>query len=437
MLVEGPFGMMLSGGTNLDSDDERLFIADNTIPYYDGEDTSTMLAPIYGACTEDYAPWRNYQRFGRSLFCENYQAETDLRTWFASAPLANDGTAILASLSGAVSQAEMIDTARTVIRFIDTVTGSLWWWPSGWKECRKLTRCSQGQGAWAWQYKNRWLGIETDALSRTLTVDPKGLPSQLHIYPSKVMGFPFDLEYDEIRQECTVRNISSESWNINVAFRKYGCGAEGERDIHSATVAPHSVITLMGDAAKTGSVQIDTFSQKDIVAKEIAAFGREGILFVRRGGLWYWLHDAKPPFDLRFVVGNGTTLDWKDTKVTLRLPEGCLASAREQGMLVLSDDKAIKYADECICHVGGIGKGERKTASFLFYMPRFRLICHSELDQSRHLLADPLSNDALITTLDINDPETVILTAVLESLAADGKPIKRVLEFKAGYMPYC
>jgi hypothetical protein len=183
MLVDGPFGTMLSGGTNLDSGDEGIFIKDNKAPYYDGEDTSTMLAPVYGVCREDYAPWVNYQRFGRSIFCENYQAETDLRTWFATPPLANDGTAVLASLSGAVSRNEMIDTGNTAVRYIDPVTGSLWWWPNGWKECRKLTRCSQGQGAWAWQYKTRWLGIETDALSRTLIINPRGLPVKIHIHP--------------------------------------------------------------------------------------------------------------------------------------------------------------------------------------------------------------------------------------------------------------
>ncbi|MDR2370640.1 MAG: hypothetical protein LBD71_04100, partial [Treponema sp.] len=184
MLVDGPFGTMLSGGTNLDIDGEGLFIDDNKRPYYDGEDTGAMLAAVYGACADDYAPWVNYQRFGRSLFCENYQAETDLRTWYATAPLANDGTAVLASLSGSVSRKEMIDTARTAIKYIDRVTGSLFWWPSGPVECRKLTRCSQGQGAWAWHYDSRWLGINIDAVARTLSFSPKGLPDKLHIHPA-------------------------------------------------------------------------------------------------------------------------------------------------------------------------------------------------------------------------------------------------------------
>jgi hypothetical protein len=435
MLTDGPFGVMLSGGTNLDSGDEGMFIKDNQLPYYDGEDTSTMLAPVYGACEDDYAPLVNYQRFGRSIFCENYQAETDLRSWFAIPPLANDGTAILASLSGAVSRNEMIDTGNTVVRFIDPVTGSLWWWPNGWKEHRKLTRCSQGQGAWAWQYRSRWLGVETDALSRTLTINPRGLPSKLHIHPSKAMGLPFEIEYDEAAGECKISNTDDQSWNAAAAFRKPGCGAEGERDTSYGVVPPGGVIVLKKETKKTGLVKPDVFSRKDIVRRELAAFGRDGILFTRRGGLWFWLQSDRPAFDLRFVLGNGTGSDWKDLKVTLHLPEGCSASTRGQGMMVFPSDTAERQFHRCVCHGGTLPAGERTTASFTFYMPLLRSAYQAKLNTSRHLFEAPLTDDALVVTKEITAPEIVSLTADLEALTLDGKPVKRSLEFKAGYMP--
>jgi hypothetical protein len=435
MLIDGPFGIMLSGGTNLDSGDEGMFIKDNRLPYYDGEDTSTMLAPVYGACEDDYAPLVNYQRFGRSIFCENYQAETDLRTWFAVPPLANDGTAILASLSGAVSRNEMIDTGNTVLRFIDPVTGSLWWWPNGWKEHRKLTRCSQGQGAWAWQYRSRWLGVETDALSHSLFINPKGLPSKLHIRPSKTMGLPFEIEYDETAGECKISNTDDQSWNVQVAFRNPGCGAEGERDTSRGVVPPKGVIVLKNETKKTGSVKPDIFSRRDIVRRELAAFGRDGILFTRRGGLWFWLQSDKPAFDLRFIIGNGTGSDWRDVKVTLHLPRGCSASTRGQGMMVFPNDTAERQYHQCVCHLGTVSAEERTTASFTFHMPLLRRIHQIKLNKSRHLFETPLTDDALITTRDITAPDIVSLTADLEALTLDGKPVKRSLEFKAGYMP--
>jgi hypothetical protein len=434
MLVDGPFGIMLSGGTNLDSGDEGIFIEDNQSPYYDGEDTGTMLAPVYGACEDDYVPLVNYQRFGRSIFCENYQAETDLRTWFATPPLANDGTAVLSSLSGAVSRNEMIDTGNTVVRFIDPVTGSLWWWPSGWKECRKLTRCSQGQGAWAWQYKSRWIGIETDVLTRTLTFNPKGLPSKLHIHPSKYLGLPLEIEYDETAGECKISNNDVQPWNVKAAFRKPGCGAEGERDIVCGVVSPNGVIVLKKETKKTGLVKPDNFSRQDIVSKEVAAFGRNGILFIRRGGLWFWLQNDRPSFDLRFIIGNGTDSDWKDVKVTLHLPNGCSASTRGQGMMVLSNDMAERYYHECICYTGSLAKRMRTTASFVFYMPLLRRIHQKKLNISRHLFEVPPTDDAFIITREITTPDVVSLTADLEAITLEGKPVKRILEFKAGYM---
>jgi hypothetical protein len=435
MLVDGPFGIMLSGGTNLDSGDKGMFIKDNKSPYYDGEDTSAMLAPVYGVCDDDYTPLVNYQRFGRSIFCENYQAETDLRTWFATPPLANDGTAVLSSLSGAVSRNEMIDAGNTVIRFIDPVTGSLWWWPSGWKERRKLTRCSQGQGAWAWHYRSRWIGIETDALTHTLTINPKGLPSKLHVHPSRAMGLPLEIEYDEAAGECKISNTDNQNWNVKALFRKPGYGAEGERDMSSGVVSPKGSIVLKRETKKAGPVKIDGFSRKDIVDRELAAFGRDGILFTRRGGLWFWLQNNRPPFDLRFVIGNGTCSGWKDLKVTLHLPKGCSASTRKEGSMAVSDDSAERYYNECVCYAGTLAKRERTTASFVFYMPLLRSVHQAKLNKSRHLFEAPLTDDAFIPTGDITVPDIVSLTADLEALTLEGKPVNRILEFKAGYIP--
>ncbi|MDR1106318.1 MAG: hypothetical protein LBL44_08175 [Treponema sp.] len=431
MLIDGPFGKMLSGGTNLDTDDEGLYIKDNNVPYYDGEDTSSMLAPVYGACADDYAPWVHYQRFGRSLFCENYQPEMDLRSWYASAPLANDGTAVLASVSGAVSRGEMADTAATAVNYIDRVTGSLFWWPSGPEECRKLTRCSQGQGAWAWQYESRWLGIEADAVSRTLTFSPKGLPDKLHIHPAGIFGLPFEIDYDEGAGTCLIKNLAAETWNVRVGFRKKGCGAEGKHETVKQAAAPGETLMFRRGEISAG---IDGFSAKDIHAAELAALAEDGILFMRTGGLWYWLQNETPPFDLRFVIGNNTDTGWKEVKVVLEMPLNCSASVREQGAMKLENEER-RVNGRAVCFAGPLKNGERKTASFVFHMPYARRVDRKNEDLCRHLLPKPLSCDALIEVVDIEKPELVTLNARLEIVTEKNGNMERTLAFKAGYIP--
>lgn len=430
MLIEGPFGTMISGGSNLDEDDEGLFIKDNSFPYYDGEDTSVMLASVYGAWADDWFPWVNYQRFSRSLFCHNYQAETDIRSWFPVDGIAQDGTAVLSSVSGSVSRQEMIYTLKTALGFIDPVTGSSFWWPSGPSDCRRLTRCSQGHGAWAWHYRSRWLGIETDSVNRLLTVDPRGLPDRIRILPAP--GFLFEVEYDEPKGICTLTNLNSDSWTVKVGYRKQGCGTEGYHQIQTVNVVPKETVTVKRNSDPALDAQKkDYFSRKDIIAAEAKSFAENGVLFHRRGALWFWFQGQQPPFDLRFVVGNNTSADWSTVLVRLVLPPNCQALPRAQGALIFGDSKA-RDSEESICVLDSLESGERKCACFSFYMPVLRKVYGS--GDPKHRLTKHLDNDAIIEA-DINEPDLVSLRASLEAIASDGERVTRVLEFKAGYIP--
>jgi hypothetical protein len=432
MIIDGPFGKMFSGGTNLDTGDEGIFIQDNALPYYDGEDTSSMLAPVYGTCADDYGPWVNYQRFGRSLFCENYQPETDLRTWYATAPLANDGTAVLAGVSGSVSRREMMDTAGTAVKYIDRSTGSLFWWPSGPEECRKLTRCSQGQGAWAWQYYSRWLGIETDGVSRELSFSPKGLPAKLHLYPSPSRGFPFEIDYDEKAGLCLVKSSAPETWTVAVGFRGEGCGAEGSLEVLKKTIPPGGSAEYRRSGGLRGPA--GNFGIDNIHEAEFRAFAGDNIIFRRRGGLWYWLQNDTPPFDLRFVIGNNTGIHWKDAKVTLVMPKGCSASSRSRGTLRLENEGVREYGS-AVCFAGPVKNGEITTASFVFHMPVAHRVDRENEDIRRHLPEIPPSDDAIIEVIDIDEPETAELDAVLEYCTENDERLRRTLAFRAGYVP--
>jgi hypothetical protein len=165
MVVEGPFGRQISGGTNLGEDPGTFYIDEQDL-YYDGEDTGSMLAPIYGMTPHTDEPWKNYHRFARSLFCGTYDPEFDTLLWNAAEPMVIDGTALISRVGGSTSINEMKDAMLTLRKMgIDEVTGSLFWWPCGITEKRVLTRCSQGQGAWAWQYMEQWLGVKVKVWS--------------------------------------------------------------------------------------------------------------------------------------------------------------------------------------------------------------------------------------------------------------------------------
>ena len=107
MVINGPFGPQYSGGTNLGLDPGKFYL-DDTIPYYDGEDTGSHLAPVYGIYGWDHEPWINYHRWARSLFCPWYEPEYGTLRWFPSWSMpVLDGTGWISTLGGCVTQTEM------------------------------------------------------------------------------------------------------------------------------------------------------------------------------------------------------------------------------------------------------------------------------------------------------------------------------------------
>ena len=83
----------------------------------------------------------------------------------------------------------------------DDVTGSVFWWPHGLEYRRSLTRCSQGQGAWAWQYLQQWLGIKVDAKpdtgTPTFTFAPRGLLTDVAWEGYRAGPHRFDIAWSE------------------------------------------------------------------------------------------------------------------------------------------------------------------------------------------------------------------------------------------------
>jgi hypothetical protein len=349
MTAEGPFGPQIHGGTNL-GEDPGSFYLEEGVPYYDGEDTSSMLAPVYGMTDFTDETWVNYHRWARSIWCPSFDPEFGALRWsprgFAGGAL--DGTGYFSRLGGSVTRDEMLEALRTIWHVgTDAVTGSVFWWPHGLEYRRALTRCSQGQGAWAWQYLKQWLGLEVDALSRTLTVAPRGLLDSAAWQGFRAGPYAFDVMWHEAdgdpgtdsmvageaRFEVTNRN--AEAWTVQVGFRQPGAGATGGLAWQTRVVAPGATASLAGSNARAASPR--AMDEPRMVALEVEAEGEEGILLRRFGPEQLWGHwDVEKlwvppamPLVLRFLVANGTETAWREVSVRLSCPEGWSAEGRQ------------------------------------------------------------------------------------------------------------
>ena len=80
MAVKGPFGPQISGGTNLGEQSD--FYIKEDIPYYDGEDTASAMAGVYGILPYNNNLWENYRIFAQSLWLTNYEPETGGIRWY-------------------------------------------------------------------------------------------------------------------------------------------------------------------------------------------------------------------------------------------------------------------------------------------------------------------------------------------------------------------
>jgi len=344
MVADGPFGPQITGGTNLDEDPGTFYLPEG-VPYYDGEDTSSMLAPIYGMTGLDDPAWVNYHRWARSIWCPAFDPEFGGLRWsprdFAGGAL--DGTGFFSRIGGAVTPTEMAEAVRTTHHVVtDAVTGSVFWWPHGLEYKRSLTRCSQGQGAWAWQALKQWFGLEADAGSRTLTVAPRGLLTSVVWQGFRAGPHRFDVAWREPDGDggettVTVTNHNDHRWAISVGFRRPGSGATGEVQWQSADIAPGETVTLRHALAPVAADELPTWDEPAMVALETGSDGSDGMLIRRYGQAHLWGHwdlekqwtPEAMPVALRFLIENGTETDWQEVAVTLRCPEGWQAEGQQ------------------------------------------------------------------------------------------------------------
>jgi hypothetical protein len=341
MMAEGPFGIQVSGGTNLGEDPAGFYLPEGVF-YYDGEDTSSMLAPLYGACDQSDPTWVNYHRYARSMWCPNYDKEFSVLMWSPNEPGIFDGTAFFSRLGGSVTRQEMAESL-TILRQngVDEVTGSVFWWPHGLEHKRALTRCSQGQGAWAWQYIEQWLGLKIDTASQVLILAPRGLPSKVHWEGFKPGCHHFDIFWEETPGGSTamITNKNDTPWTVEVGFRPYGSGADSALVWQTRALAPGEEAQLNQSCDE---LPVDQgINQAEMISREVQAFGggdphSARYLFRRYGPAQLWGHwdhtklwdPQAMPLSLRFAILNDSGEDWFNVQVHLTCPDGWTAQGR-------------------------------------------------------------------------------------------------------------
>jgi hypothetical protein len=429
MIADGPFGPQISGGTNLGEPPGTFYLPEEVL-YYDGEDTSTMLAPLYGACSDDDPAWLNAHRFARSLWCPNYDPEFDTLRWTAGEIAVIDGTSFFSRIAGCQTPEEIweaVDVLRDV--GVDDVTGSVFWWPHGREYKRAMTRCSQGQGAWVWHFVERWLGIRVDALERIVYLDPRG-PLDAMEWTGFVMGgHRFDVAWRRQAGSVAARVTAhdAEPWEVRL----------GNVQAHARPGMPVELREQRRDDSRVGA----GMTRSTLVDHEVRAFGSGGVLFRRFGSavLWgHWDRDRRwergaMPFSLRFVIGNGTSMHWTDVSVTVDLPSGWRGQGRQPRTWPRPDQPTPGRVQVAL---GSLGRSERSVAPFWLVGPRPYAVESAGRDRTTSFHADRQPGPGLtVRAPDVDAPETHHVVATLRARAEDGTIVERRLDVPIALLP--
>jgi hypothetical protein len=441
MLANGPFGRQISGGTNLDEDPGSTYLPEDAL-YYDGEDTSSMLAPVYGIC--DYADpaWINYHRYSRSLWHAGYDPEFDTLHWQPSEPAVFDGTAYFSRLAGSVTPAEMSEALETIRAIaVDDVTGSIFWWPHGLENKRALTRCSQGQGAWAWQYLQQWLGLSVDAPNRILTLAPRGLLTEVN-WPDFRSGancFGIAWTENDLESMAVIQNKNSFPWTVRLGFRCQRGSALGEVTWQTHVIDPGQALTLTAAPAVTGDAGMP---RAVMSALENKSFGDpQGVTFKRFGPAMLWGHweqdllfdwDAMP-LTLRFLIRNHSGREWVSARVKLECSDGWQAQGRPE-LHWPPPDHLIGGA--VTVDIGSIADSGQKVAAYWLKAPfEFEIINRWEDIQAPFHAPSQPGDGLKVFARGLDVPRETCLTACLNAISADGQRLERRVNVPITILP--
>ena len=416
MEADGPFGKQITGGNNLNENQDRFYIPDE-IHYYGGEDTATVLAPLYGLYEFEYEPYVNLHRYARSMYISSYDPEfqTMRELHFGMNPSA---TGCTLRLGGSYTREEMLDTLKILYDRLDE-TGSLFWWPRAYNKKRCLTRCSQGQGAWVQQSMEQWYGLRLDALHHTLTIKPQGLLTSFCLEGIRLGNYTFDICYEEKEGETHfhVKNRNDSNWKIQLMIRQFGAGAQGNSDTMISDLVDVPAGEMWEHVYQTAVCKVQ---EAEIEKQEIMDLSDQGIVFAPYGIVMPKLSFGECQiFLLRFVISH---LDetWKNVKVELQLPDKWKAAEKKYYMW---DYQPVFKAEgeQIICEVGDLSSNCHGVAGFYVNLPDSLIGGEKSVMLSEHPFPQSKGEQMKSVTLFVEGEKTETLEPVRAVLTVDGE----------------
>ena len=416
MEADGPFGKQITGGNNLNENQDRFYIPDE-IHYYGGEDTATVLAPLYGLYEFEYEPYVNLHRYARSMYISSYDPEfqTMRELHFGMNPSA---TGCTLRLGGSYTREEMLDTLKILYDRLDE-TGSLFWWPRAYNKKRCLTRCSQGQGAWVQQSIEQWYGLRLDALHHTLTIKPQGLLTSFCLEGIRLGNYTFDICYEEKEGETHfhVKNRNDSNWKIQLMIRQFGAGAQGNSDTMISDLVDVPAGEMWEHVYQTAVCKVQ---EAEIEKQEIMDLSDQGIVFAPYGIVMPKLSFGECQiFLLRFVISH---LDetWKNVKVELQLPDKWKAAEKKYYMW---DYQPVfkTEGEQIICEVGDLRSNCHGVAGFYVNLPDSLIGGEKSVMLSEHPFPQSKGEQMKSVTLFVEGEKTETLEPVRAILTANGE----------------
>lgn len=227
--VGGPFGLQYTEGTSAGSDalkdDASKYAGDYAdfgmqfighltqggsidLFHHDGEESDTILMPLYGYAAYDDPAYRHYMQFSLSPHNPTYNPESRGIQWGDHAACTFPG--YMSGLGMITDFASMSGTDGyfTQIRKLTDVDGSLWWWPylNGARygdvvRHHNCGKCGWASGVFSGLFVSQILGIAYDAPAHRLSFRPLRAAGSFAWEGVRLGSGAFNLSY---RQEGNV-----------------------------------------------------------------------------------------------------------------------------------------------------------------------------------------------------------------------------------------
>ncbi|WP_060861138.1 hypothetical protein [Paenibacillus riograndensis] len=247
--AEGPFGLQYAEGISSSGDKLKdnagkytgkyadfgmQFIGNLTaegqinLLHHDGEESDTILMPLYGYTSYDNETYRHYMQFSLSPHNPTYNPESKGIQWGDHSACTFPG---YMSGMGMITDADSLsgeDGYLTRIRQLTDADGSLWWWPynngAAYGDVVRHNNCGKcgwASGVFAGLFVSEILGLAYDASARQLSFRPLSPSSSFTWEHVKLGSGSFSVAYRKTDSsvEASIQNLCTKTVTVCVELR--------------------------------------------------------------------------------------------------------------------------------------------------------------------------------------------------------------------------